>query len=194
MRGESSVTGLDQFLEIFGNITVSHVVVFIFALLFCWKAYSQFVKFLENKKELAIQKYECEKEKDKQLKTALEEVAKYPQYREQSRRIQEEFRKEIDGLKQAQTVLADTQQEIYDSLKDMQKKQDRRERNKLRDKLLQSYRYYTDINRNPSQSWTEMESEAFWELFRDYEDAGGDGFIHTVVQPAMNLLKIVDNL
>ena len=109
---------------------------------------------------------------------ALEEVAKYPQYREQSRKIQQEFRKEIDGIKEI--------------LKDMQEKQERRERNKLRDKLLQSYRYYTDKEKNPSQTWTRMESEAFWELFRDYEDAGGDGYIHSVVQPAMNLLTIID--
>ena len=37
-----------------------------------------------------------------------------------------------------------------------------------------------------------MEAEAFWELFKEYEDAGGDGYIHTVVQPAMNLLKVID--
>ena len=37
-----------------------------------------------------------------------------------------------------------------------------------------------------------MEAEAFWELFKEHEDAGGDGYIHTVVQPAMNLLKVID--
>ena len=79
------------------------------------------------------------------------------------------------------------------ALKDMQEKNERRERNKLRDKLLQNYRYYTDKDKNSSQTWTRMESEAFWELFRDYEDMNGDGYMHTVVQPAMNLLKIIDN-
>ena len=57
----------------------------------------------------------------------------------------------------------------------------RRERNKLRARLLQSYRFYTNPERNPSQSWTRMEAEAFWELFRDYEDANGNGYIHTEV-------------
>ena len=37
-----------------------------------------------------------------------------------------------------------------------------------------------------------MESEAFWELFREYENAGGNGYMHTEVQPAMELLTIVD--
>ena len=68
----------------------------------------------------------------------------------------------------------------------------RRERSKLRDLLLQSYRYYTDKERNPLGTWTSMEAEAFWELFKEYEDAGGNGYIHTVVQPAMNLLKVID--
>ena len=173
------MVGLDQFLTLFGNITISTLVVVGLALFFCYKGYKQFVKFLENKKELAIQKHEAEKEKDEKLNKALEEVAKYPQYREQSRKIQQEFRKEIDGIKIILT--------------EMQEKQERRERNKLRDKLLQSYRYYTDKKRNPEQTWTKMESEAFWELFADYEDMNGDGYIHTVVQPAMNLLKIIDN-
>lgn len=171
--------GLEQFLEVFGDITLSKVIGFCLAILFCWKIYQQIQKFLENKKEILIKEHEAEKEKDKKLNMALEEVAKYPQYREQSRKIQQEFRKEIDGIKEI--------------LKDMQEKQERRERNKLRDKLLQSYRYYTDKEKNPNQTWTRMESEAFWELFRDYEDVNGDGYMHTVVQPAMNLLKVIDN-
>lgn len=173
------MTGLEQFLHFFGDITISKIIAFGLAIFFCWKIYQQIQKFLENKKEILIKKHEAEKEKDKQLKTALEEVAKYPQYREQSRQIQKEFREEIDGIKEI--------------LKNMQEKQERRERNKLRDKLLQSYRYYTNKERNPNQTWTRMESEAFWELFRDYEDMNGDGYIHTVVQPAMSLLKVIDN-
>lgn len=171
--------GLDNFLEFFGQVTLEKVIGLGLALFFCWKIYYQVQKFLENKKEILIKEHEAEKEKDRKLNIALEEVAKYPQYREQSRKIQQEFRNEIDGIKEI--------------LKDMQEKQERRERNKLRDKLLQSYRYYTDKKRNPEQTWTKMESEAFWELFADYEDMNGDGYIHTVVQPAMNLLKIIDN-
>ena len=170
---------MEEFLQFFGNITISKIVGFVLVILFCWKIYQQIKKFLDSKKEILIKNYEAEKEKDEKLNKALEEVAKYPQYREQSRKIQQEFRKEIDGIKEI--------------LKEMQEKQERRERNKLRDKLLQSYRYYTDKKGNPEQTWTKMESEAFWELFADYEDMNGDGYIHTVVQPAMNLLKIIDN-
>ena len=179
------MAGLEQFLELFGNVTVTGIVTFVLAIFFGYRIYKEVVKFLDNKKNLAIQKHEAEKKKDEQLKSVLEEVSKYPEYREQSRAIQKEFRDEIDGLRV-------TQQSIQDTLKDMQERQDRRERNKLRNKLLQSYRYYTDLEKNPSQSWTRMESEAFWALFKDYEDAGGDGYMHTVVQPAMNLLEVID--
>ena len=187
------MVGLDEFLTLFGNITISTLMIIGFALFFCYKGYKQFVKFIENKKELAIQKHEAEKEKNEKLNIVFDAVNQYPKYREQSIQIQNSFRQEIDELKITQNNLVETQQSIQSTLQNMQEKQDRRERNKLRDKLLQSYRYYTDIERNPSQSWTEMESEAFWELFQDYEDAGGDGYMHTVVQPAMNLLKIIDN-
>lgn len=185
--------GLEQFLQIFGDFTVSKIITFVLAVLFCWKIYQQIRKFFDNKKEILIKKYEEEKEKDKKLNMVLEEVNKYPEYREQSRRIQQAFREEIDGLKNTQEILAASQQEMCTALKDMQEKNERRERNKLRDKLLQSYRYYTDKDKNPNQTWTRMESEAFWELFRDYEDMNGDGYMHTVVQPTMNLLKIIDN-
>ena len=37
-----------------------------------------------------------------------------------------------------------------------------------------------------------MESESFWELFKDYEEMDGDGYVHTDVQPAMNQLEIIE--
>ena len=64
-------------------------------------------------------------------------------------------------------------------------------RNELRDKLLQMYRSYTSIELNPEQEWSEMEAEVFWELFKDYEKLGGNGFMHNTVKPAMQALKVV---
>lgn len=186
--------GFEQFLQTFGDITLSKIITIILAIVFLWGIYKQIKKFLDNKKKVLIEKHEAEKIKDEQLQKVLEEVNKYPQYREQSRKIQKEFREEIDGVKESQHRLSESQQEIIESIKDMRQKQEKRERNKLRDKLVQLYRYYTDKERNPDQTWTQMESEAFWELFRDYEDMNGDGYIHTVVQPAMNLLKVTDIL
>ena len=64
-------------------------------------------------------------------------------------------------------------------------------RNELREKLLNMYRFYTSIEQNPKQEWNEMEAEVFWDLFKDYEKLGGNGFMHNTVKPAMNALKVV---
>lgn len=66
-----------------------------------------------------------------------------------------------------------------------------RVKNELKDRLLQSYRYYTNIDKNPMLAWSEMEKEVFDELFADYEAYGGNGFMHTTVQPAMENLTVV---
>ena len=68
----------------------------------------------------------------------------------------------------------------------MEEENRRRERNKLRDRILQSYRYYTSPEKNPMRAWSEMEADAFWKIFKDYEDLDGDGYVHSEVQPAMN--------
>jgi hypothetical protein len=67
----------------------------------------------------------------------------------------------------------------------------KRDLNRLRNSLLQSYHYYTNAEKNPLQSWSEMEKEAFYNLFKDYENLGGNGYMHTTVQPAMDALKVV---
>ena len=64
-------------------------------------------------------------------------------------------------------------------------------RNELREKLLNSYRYYTSLENNPKQEWNEMEAEVFWNLFADYENLGGNGFMHNTVKPAMEALKVI---
>ena len=148
------MTGLEQFLGVFGSLTIASVVQIILAFVFLFFVYKKIKDYL-------IKKYEADKTRDAQLKEALAAVSKYPEYRQQS----------IEQLKE-------------DSKK--------REVNKLRDTLLQNYKYYTDKTKNPLQEWTRMESEAFCDLFGDYEDMGGDGYMHTVVMPAMQLLTIVE--
>lgn len=170
--------GLDEFLKMFGDITVLHIVEFGLACAFLWFIYKKVSHFL-------IQQHEQQKLKDEQLKEALDGVHKYPEYRKQSLEIQKEINGEI-------SILKDSQKEIMQRLVAMEEANKRRERNKLRDILLQNYRYYTNIETNPSQTWTRMESEAFWELFRDYEEAGGNGYMKSTVLPEMERLIVVE--
>lgn len=177
---ERGVRELDTeaFLNVFGKLTVANVVQIILAV--------AFLIYVGKKiRDYLIKRYEAEQRKDEQLHEALESVRKYPEYRKQSNAIQQKLEGEIQSIRKSQ-------EESVKRLDEMEKDTKRRERNKLRDRLLQNFRYFTSKEKNPLQAWTRMEAEAFWELFKDYEDVDGDGYVHSEVQPAMNLLEVIE--
>lgn len=176
--------GLDEFLELFGDITISQIVKVIFAIVFMFLIYKQIKQYIQGKINEQNMRIAAEKQRDSDIQEALTAVRKYPEYREQSIKIQELLEGEIQELR---TMIEEDKKRIAQ----VEEQEKRRECNKLRDTLLQHYRFYTNKEKNPSQSWTNMEAEAFWELFRDYEDLGGDGYMHTEVQPAMERLTVV---
>lgn len=176
---------MEEFLSIFGNITILQVVQFVLAVVFVILVYRQVKKYFQRKITEQNKRAAIDEQRDKQLKEALDSVHQYPKYRQQSLEIQEKLQAQIESLNQAQ-------QELNKRMSEMEESADRRERNKLRDLLLQNYRHYINPETNPSHSWTAMEAETFWELFRDYEAAGGNGYIHTEVLPAMQLLTVVE--
>lgn len=176
---------LDAFLNVFGQITLQHVVEILLALGFLYLVYKKVSNFL-------IEQHEAQKLKDEQLKEALDGVHKYPEYRKQSLEIQKGLKEEIHELKEAQKELREAQQEIIKHLTEIEEQKKRKERNKLRDLLLQYYRRYANEETNPSQSWPRIEAESFWALFSDYEEAGGNGHMKDEVAPAMRRLNITD--
>lgn len=176
---------MDEFLEVFGSITLSGAMQILLAFVFLYMVYKKIKKYLDEKNSKMIEEYEANKERDKHLQEALTSIREYPKWHQQSIDIRERMDLQIKELR-------DSQRETLDKLNDMEERQQKLELNKLRDRLLQSYRYYTDKNRNPDGAWTKMEAEAFWGMFGEYEERGGNGYMHSVVQPAMNLLHIVD--
>ena len=170
--------GFEEFMSTFGHITISDVAIFLVALGFIVAVYKKVSDYL-------MKKHDAAQAKDAQLQEALESVKKYPEYRKQSAEIQQHLECEILDLKEAW-------HKVCERLEKLEEQNKKKERNKLRDVLLERYRYYTNKDKNPSQTWTVMEAEAFWELFRDYEDAGGNGYMHTVVQPEMERLTVVE--
>lgn len=195
--------GLDEFLMLFGDVTITDLVTVVLAFIFIIFIYKQVKKYFDEKIKAQNERTQAEKKRDADLKTALDAVKKYPEYRQQSIAIQQLLEGEIQETRQQsikiQTLLEEEIQELRimiqedkERLARMEEQDRRRECNKLRDTLLQNYRYYTNKERNPSQTWTQMESEAFWELFKDYEELGGDGYMHTEVQPAMERLVVVE--
>lgn len=179
------MTGLDQFLELFGEVTISEIVVVILAGVFLFLIYRQIKKYISTKINDQKKRDEEERQQLEKLDAAWSATQKCPEYRKQNIAVQQLLEGEIQEIKtNLQTMMS-----RFEEIEEQNKK---RECSKLRDMLLQNYRYYTNVHQNPSQSWTKMESEAFWELFREYEEAGGNGYMHTVVRPEMERLTIVE--
>ena len=179
------VTGQQAFQDLLGAITLSDVLVFLLDGSFLFSVYRKINKFFTEKTTEDIAKTKKEEQRDKDIKTAIDAINALPGYRKQSLEIQKQLSDSIESLNKRID-------ENNKRLNKMEEDERRRERNKMRDRLLQSYRFYTNPEHNPNRSWNRMEAESFWEMFKDYEDAGGDGYMHTIVQPAMNLLTIIE--
>lgn len=177
---------VDAFLTAFGDITLADVVVWGLALAFVYT-------ICKNGKKKLIDMYEEKRQQDEQMKQTWEAVSKYPEYRKQSVHIQELLEGEIQEIREMQRKNSEALAKLEARMDKNEEQANRRNRNKLRDLLLQNYRYYTNPKTNPTQSWTHMEAETFWELFHDYEDMGGNGYVHSEVLPRMEQLLIVDS-
>lgn len=78
--------------------------------------------------------------------------------------------------------------ELSDQVNEMKEQTNASERSRLKDRLGQSFRYY-----NQKKKWNLMEKEAFDDLVKSYEDAGGkNSFVHTVCVPTSIQWEIVD--
>lgn len=172
------MSGQTAFLELFGSITIADVVQMVLAISFLVYVGKKIANYL-------VSRHEAEKMKDEQLKKVLEAVEKYPEWRQQSVDIQKELKDEIQGIRQAQ----ERQAARLDAIEKDTKK---RERNRIRENLLRNYRYFTSKTKNPMQAWTRMEADAFWEEYRDYIDAGGNGHVKEEVQPKMRELEVIE--
>lgn len=174
---------MDAFLELFGSYTIFGLSVYKWfliggATLFIYKTV---IRKVYRKIKSAYELYE---EKEEMLQKALEQIDRYPEWRQQSIDIQAEFLEKIQSL-------SNNQKECVERLERIEESNRKRELNKAYAKLLQSHKYFTDKKKNPLQAWTKMESDSFWNIFGDYEEAGGNGQMHTEVQPDMVKLRVI---
>lgn len=176
---------LDEFLTVFGDVTISQIVTWLMAFGFLYLFYKELKKHNDARIAERQHKLEEEQAQKKKIDEAWCATQKYPVYHQESIDIRDGLKREIQEIR----TYIDTMMKRFEEIEEQNKK---RECSKLRDMLLQNYRYYTSEQQNPSKSWTRMEAEAFWELFREYEEAGGDGYMHTEVQPAMERLIVVE--
>lgn len=128
---------------------------------------------------------------DTRLGAVEEAVSHYPEYRAQSLAVQKQ-------LKEADSAIVDLCKEIKEDvvanrtlLNERLASLERREKNSLRAKILAEWRLYMDAHKNPMKAWTEMEHHSFFKLVEDYEDLGGNDYVHHTILPDMNTLDIV---
>lgn len=84
-------------------------------------------------------------------------------------------------------ALNNTVTHIAVSLDEMKKKDNETKVKELKDTLINYYNKYRSVG-----EWSKLEKDAFWELFEDYEDRGGDGFMHSIVEPVMRELREIE--
>lgn len=68
------MTGLEEFTEIFGAVTIADIVKYFLALGFMYWIYRKF-------RQSILDRHESEKIRDAKLDKALESVSQYPEYR-----------------------------------------------------------------------------------------------------------------
>lgn len=164
------------------------------------KAQKQAITNLENKDTELETKIddnytELNSKIDNEVLTRLaaveEAVSHYPEYREQSRCIQQQLKDaDVGILDVCKTIKEDiiANREMLDlRLKNLEN----REKNALREKIYHLWRTFTDSALNPAQAWTDMELHAFYELVKDYESLGGNDYVHKVILPAMTKLDVI---
>ena len=143
----------------------------------------------EAAKVAAEQKYK--EEINARLKRVEAAVDALPGYREQSFKIQAELKAEQSEIVKLCKAMNNTIESMDARLIQTQKQANEREKNDLRQKLINEYRLFTSPVKNPMKAWSEMEYKAFMSQVKDYESLGGNDYIHKTVLPAVNDLEIV---
>ena len=189
----------DKALDILASISLAQFVIILILLIgngiIVFKFRGNIKNLLEDYRTKANEKEEMKNKiisHDKaitQLKMHHEEdmeafYQKQMSYRQQSISKQEDIDKRFDNI-------TDKINELIILINEQYKETNSIKRNELREKLLSHYRFFTSLEHNPKQEWTEMEAEVFWTLFEDYKKLGGNGFMHNTVKPAMEALKVI---
>lgn len=169
---------MEEFLKLFGHITVANIVELAIACTFAYQAYKKI-------KDFFIAKAEEDAKHKQEVLDMIKAVQELVKDRELLLENQNKMQEQLVEMHKDQAANAERLTQLETNINN-------RERSKLRDRLLQSYRYYTSEKHNPLQQWTKMEADAFQSLFVDYEEIGGNGYVHSVVQPAMRALEVIE--
>ena len=175
--GHAKHSRITSVLRLRLSVEMASLILFVAAFVFLCKIYWKM-------KKVIVEQHDLKKAQDEQITQIIEQEAKYPEWRKQSLDIQKKLTERMDGMQKFQ-------EDVMRRIEEIEAERRKQKRNELRERLLYAYRYYTSKEVNPKQAWSEMEAQAFWDMFGDYEKNGGDGHMHTVVQPAMRALEVI---
>ncbi len=177
------------FLNYFNDANPSIIIVALIILCFiCWIVFKNRITI----KDFFDGLYNRRKNKEDLLQTIHENQAQIKQImenrlhdREQSFAIQKELtdaQKELsNSIFAISKKIDDMQQSTNERFEESERKNNKRIRAELKDKISQSYRYYHSLGKI-----NDMELEALEDLIEEYEEADGkNSFVHSVVQKEM---------
>ena len=194
---------MEEFLKLFGNITILEVVEFILAMSFL---ITMLVKVIKKIVKFIITKHDANQQQKADIQEALSCARALPQCQSHSEKVHDELKSEITAvhdkletkiLSLEQKVdtkidgLKDTLDDIMKHLKEIDDDRKKRERNKAREELLQGHRMFCDVDKNPMKAWTSLERDSWMSRYEDYIECGGNGDMKARIYPDMCDLIVV---
>ena len=152
------------------------------------KKYQQERENARIEREKFIEENRC---RDQRIAKLEETVSHLPEYREQSKRIQEELHNTDANILDLCATIRDDVVQNRERVLEKLDRLEQREKNALRSKILEEYRLYTNDYKNPMLAWSEMEAHSFHKLVEDYEALGGNDYVHSTVLPDIYKLEVV---
>ena len=178
----------EAFINMFGNLTVLHVVEFCFAMYFIIRVSIDAIKFINKK-------HDEEQQKSADLAEALAGVRQMPQYRADSIKIRGQLEQKIEDVHNEVNDKFDDVTKKFDAVMDRLNAMDaegkKRARNQIREELMQGHRMFTDPTKNPMKAWSSLEHDSWFARYDDYLECGGNGDMQYRICPEMNNLDII---
>lgn len=131
-----------------------------------------------------IKKY---KQREEDHRLVMENAKTIKQLTEDHKESVKQSIRHDEMIKNDLLSLTDTVNGIANTLEKMQENNNETKLKELKDSLIRYYNKYKTIG-----EWSKLEKDAFWDLFEDYEKRGGDGYIHSIVEPVMRELREID--
>lgn len=178
----------EALINMFGNLTVLHVVEFLFAMYFIIRVSMDAIKFINKK-------HDEEQQKSADLAEALAGVRQMPQYRDDSVKIRGQLEQKIEDVHDEMNNKFDDVTKKFDAVMDRLDKMDaeskKRARNRIREELMRGHRMFTDPIKNPMKAWSSLEHDSWFAQYEDYLDCNGNGDMQYRICPEMNNLDII---